>query len=71
MPWLRPVVAPRGTIKQTVFSDYRDINGMPIPFNMVASVEGKPESHIQLNSAPLNTGVLPKLFDVPEALLAK
>ena len=59
-----------GTIKQTVFSDYRDINGMPIPFNMVASVEGKPESHIQLNSAALNTGVLSKLFDVPEALLA-
>ncbi|MDG1302211.1 MAG: hypothetical protein P8R37_11565 [Opitutae bacterium] len=71
MPWLRPVLAPKGTIKQTVYSDYRDINGMPMPFNMVASVEGKPESHIQLNSAALNTGVLSKLFDVPEALTAK
>jgi len=60
-----------GTIKQTVFSDYRDINGMPMPFNMVSSVEGKPESHIQLNNAALNTGVLSKLFDVPESLLAE
>jgi hypothetical protein len=44
---------------------------MPMPFNMVASVEGKPEGHIQLNSAALNTDVLSKLFDVPEALTAK
>ncbi|MDG1241581.1 MAG: hypothetical protein P8R37_07015 [Opitutae bacterium] len=54
-----------GTIKQIVFSDYRDINGMPIPFNMVSS-----KGHIQLNRAALNTGVLSKLFNVPEALLA-
>ena len=57
-----------GTTKQTVFSDYRDINGMPIPFRMDTSVAGKPESCIILNKASINSGVLSKLFDVPESL---
>lgn len=30
-----------GTIKQTIFSDYRDIDGMPMPFKIESSVNGK------------------------------
>ncbi|MFQ3243232.1 MAG: hypothetical protein ACI9JZ_002942 [Lentimonas sp.] len=60
-----------GTIKQTVFSDYRDIDGMPLPFNIKSSVNGEADSLIILDAASLNSGVLSKLFDIPEALLAK
>lgn len=62
---------PDGTIKQTVFSDYRNIDGMPMPFEMVSSVGDKPESRIRLNSATLNPGVLSRLFEVPESLMVK
>ena len=58
-----------GSIKQTVFTDYHNINGLPIPFKMVSTVGGKTESHIILEKASLNTGVLSKLFDVPESLM--
>jgi hypothetical protein len=60
-----------GTIKQTVFSDYRNIDGMPIPFAMATSVDDEQQSSIRLNSAKLNFGVLSKLFDVPKSLLVK
>lgn len=59
------------TIKQTVFSDYRDIDGMPLPFKMESSVNDEVDSLIILDSASLNSGVLSKLFDIPESLLAK
>lgn len=60
-----------GTIKQTVFSDYRDIDGMPLPFKMESSVNGNTDSLIILDAASLNSGVLSKLFEIPEALLTK
>jgi hypothetical protein len=58
-----------GTLKQTVFSDYRDVGGMPLPFKMESSQNGEAKSRIILDAAALNTGVLSKLFDVPESLL--
>ena len=60
-----------GTIKQTVFSDYREIDGMPLSFKMESSINGEVGSLIILDAASLNSGVLSKLFDTPEALLAK
>jgi len=57
-----------GTIKQSVFSDYRDIDGMPLPFKMVSSVDGESVSQIILETASLNSGVLSKLFDIPKDL---
>jgi hypothetical protein len=60
---------PDGTIKQTVFSDYRIVSGMPLPFHMASSVSDEPKSHIQINNATLNIGVFSELFEVPESLL--
>ena len=62
--------SPGGNTKQTLFSDYRDIGGMPIPFKMDSSA-GNNQSRIQLHQASLNSGVLSKLFEVPEALVAQ
>ena len=59
------------TIQQTVFSDYRDIRDMPIPFRMESFVGNKLESRIILDQASINSGVLSKLFDVPDSLLAE
>ena len=58
-------------MKQTVFSDYRDVDGMPLPFKMESSVNGEAGSLIILDSASLNSGVLSKLFEIPEALRTK
>ncbi|MFQ3225107.1 MAG: hypothetical protein ACI8Z5_001363 [Lentimonas sp.] len=60
-----------GTIKQTVPSYYRDISGMPIPVQMDTFVADKLESRITLNTAKLNTGVLSKLFEMPESRLTQ
>lgn len=57
-----------GTITQTVCSDYRNISGMPIPFRMVTSNNGKIENNITLDSASINSGVLSRLFEMPEIL---
>lgn len=60
-----------GTIKQTVFSDYRDVDGMPLPFKIESSVNGQADNLIILDTASLNSGVFSTLFDIPEALLIK
>jgi hypothetical protein len=59
-----------GTIKQTRFSDYRDVDGMLIAFDIVSSIEGEQQSRIIIDKASINSGVLSKLFDVPESLIA-
>ena len=56
-------------MQQTKFSDYRDIDGMPIPFNMVTTVDGEVLNRIELESAALNTGIMSRLFEVPDSLL--
>lgn len=60
---------PDGSKQQTEFFDYRDIDGMPIPFLMITSVDDKITTRIQLEKAALNTGIMSRLFDVPDALL--
>jgi hypothetical protein len=60
---------PDGTIKQTVFDDYRVISGMPIPFTITTSTPDQPHNTIQIQQAALNPGVLSKLFDLPEPLV--
>lgn len=65
---LEPI--PDGTIKQTTFSDYRDIDGMPIAFDMVSSVEGEQQIRIIIDKASINSGVLSTLFDLPESLVS-
>jgi hypothetical protein len=58
-----------GTTKLTTYSDYRKIDGIPLPFQIESSIDGKPLSRIRLKSAKLNSGVLSALFKVPESLL--
>ena len=65
---LEPI--PDGTIKQTTFCDYRDIDGMPIAFDMVSSVEGEQQGRIIIDKASINSGVLSTLFDLPESLIS-
>ena len=65
---LEPI--PDGTIKQTTFSDYRDIDGMLIAFDMVSSTEGEQQTRIILDKVSINSGVLSTLFDLPESLIA-
>jgi hypothetical protein len=60
-----------GAIIQTVYSDYQDISGMPIPFQIESSINGEVDSLIVLDSASLNSGVLSRLFEVPEALTSQ
>lgn len=62
---------PDGTTQQTVFSDYRVVGGMPLPFSMQTSTDDETTNHIVLDAASLNSGVLSKLFEIPEALLEK
>lgn len=59
---------PDGSIKQTVFNDYRVISGMPIPFNITTVTPDQQHNIIQIQQAALNPGVLSKLFDLPEPL---
>lgn len=59
---------PDGKIIETIFSDYRDVDGIPTPFLMTTSQERKVVSKTQLTDAALNTGVLSKLFELPNAL---
>ena len=58
-----------GSVKQTVFSDYRDIAGMPLPFLLKSFVDDELKSHTRINSAALNIGVFSELFEMPESLI--
>ncbi|WPJ93981.1 hypothetical protein SH580_11110 [Coraliomargarita algicola] len=59
---------PDGTLQKTLYSDYRDVDGMPIPFFMTTYINDKVMNRIQLNSASLNTGIISKLFEIPDSL---
>ena len=59
---------PNGEISETIFNDYRDIDGLPIAFQMTISQENNAVSTIQINSAAINPGLLSKLFELPSAL---
>jgi hypothetical protein len=43
---------------------------MLIAFDIVSSVESEQQSRIIIDKASINSGVLSKLFDVPESLIA-
>lgn len=59
---------PSGEVKETVMSDYKIIEGLPLPFKVESFVDGVLESSILLDSARLNSGLLPRLFEAPEEL---
>ena len=57
---------PDGRLKQTILSDYRAIDGMPIPFAAETRLDGTLESRVRIESAQLNSGILSELFERPE-----
>lgn len=59
---------PQGGITETIYSDYRDIDGLPTPFQLAILKDSKVVSKIQLNNSALNVGLLSKLFELPNAL---
>ncbi len=59
---------PDGKIIETIFKDYRNIDGLPTPFQLTISRDNKILSKIQLNNTALNVGLLSELFELPGAL---
>ena len=59
---------PDGKMSETIFNDYRDVDGLPTPFQLTVSQENNIVSKIQINSAAINPGLLSKLFELPNAL---
>ena len=48
-----------------VYSDYRDVNGIQIPFKTVTSQEGKPRTEMTVSEAKINPGVEDSAFKKP------
>ena len=59
---------PNGKMSETIFNDYRDLDGLPTPFQLTVSQENNVASKIQISSAVINPGLLSKLFELPNAL---
>jgi hypothetical protein len=62
-------ILPDGSIQQVEFYDYQDVDGMPIPFQMTTIVDDEIITRIQIDKAALNTGIMSRLFEIPESLL--
>ena len=60
---------PNGVITETIYSDYRDVDGLPTPFQLIVSKDGKVMNKVQINNSAINVGLLSKLFELPDALL--
>jgi len=61
-------IAADGIVSETTFSDYRNVQGMMIPFQMVTSINDEIVSRTQIKQASINTGVPSWLFKLPESL---
>ena len=61
-------IRPNGKTIETIFNDYRDLDGLPTPFQLTVSQENNAVSKIQIDSATINPGLLSKLFELPSAL---
>lgn len=59
---------PNGEISETIYSDYRDVDGLPTPFELAIFIDSKVVSKVQINNSALNVGLLSKLFELPNAL---
>ena len=52
--------------KETVFSDYRDVNGIKVAYHFVQNINGEPYTESRINSVKLNAELDDSLFEVPE-----
>ena len=57
-----------GKITETIFNDYRDVDGLPTPFQISIMHDNNAVSKIKINSATINSGLLSELFELPFAL---
>jgi hypothetical protein len=51
---------------ETVFSDYRTVQGVLVPFLQSTSTDGKPYSQLVLSSVSFNVGLPDSLFALPQ-----
>ncbi|MGJ8637894.1 MAG: hypothetical protein ACSHYA_00750 [Opitutaceae bacterium] len=58
----------KGQEETTFYSNYQDVDGMPLPFYLKTEVEGNITQEVIIDSAKMNGGVLSGFFDVPEEL---
>lgn len=58
-----------GTLKETRFDDYRDVNGLQVPFKMTTTVAGEIVTQVILEEVKLNSGIISTLFEMPESAL--
>ncbi len=52
--------------KEQHFSDYRDVNGVKMPYHIVQTVNGNPYIENRISSIEFNTGLDETLFEIPE-----
>ncbi len=52
--------------KETIFSDYREVDGIQIAFNVIQTVNGELYTESQLNSVEINTELDESLFKVSQ-----
>ena len=52
--------------KETIFSDYRDVDGVKIAYHVVQNVNGELYTENRVNSVKLNTEIDAALFEKPE-----
>jgi hypothetical protein len=56
-----------GRERKTVYEDYRSLRGMQEPFIIETYLDGVSQSRIVVENADVNVGVVPWMFEVPEA----
>jgi hypothetical protein len=52
---------------ETVFSDWKGVEGLSLPFHRENKQSGQPSSSVQVSSIQINPPVDPKIFERPAA----
>lgn len=65
-PLAEQEITTSGQLKESVMADYRNIDGMPLPFTIESFLDGQSQGLVRLDSAQLNTGLLSPLFERPK-----
>ena len=54
-----------GSVKQVVYGDYQVVEGMPIAYSMITTIDAVEDNRILLEDARLNSGIASYLFEMP------
>ena len=60
-----------GSLQKTIFSNYENIKGMPIPFKIESFIDNTPQNTIILKAASINCGIPSDLFGMPQSLITE